>query len=72
MAVVFAHPLFTEDYALALRDIDPRTYASWRSAPKQDIRALPGDLVRVRWQECYSIGAGGPATAKYRSLRGTQ
>lgn len=69
MAVVFAHPLFTEDYALALRDIDPRTYASWRSAPKQDIRALPGDLVRVRWQECYSIGAGGPATAKYRSLR---
>jgi len=69
MAVVFAHPLIADDYALALRDVDPRTYASWRTAPKQDIRALPGDIVRVRWEECYSIGAGGPATAKYGSLR---
>ena len=55
--------------ALALCDVESRSYCAWRTAPQQAIVMSPGTFVAARWDECYAIGAGGPAEATYRYLR---
>ena len=54
---------------LVLRDANTDAYCGWRLAPPRWFAVQAGEQVRVHWRECYSIGAGGRAVARYRYLR---
>ena len=69
MAILVAVPGGAEGSTLLLRDDDSRSYCTWRSAPAKPVAMRTGERLRVQWEECFSIGAAGPATATYRYLR---
>jgi signal transduction histidine kinase len=53
---------------LVLADDEMESYAAWATPGGQLVRVAAGERVAAEWREAYSIGLGGPATAKYRDL----
>jgi signal transduction histidine kinase len=69
MSVVVPTPGAPGSFVLNLMDTDSAAYCAWALAPASWVPVSEGERVRVQWHDCFSIGAAGPAVAKYRFLR---
>jgi signal transduction histidine kinase len=56
------------NHALAVVDGNPRDYSAWRLNDQNLLRVAPGQLLRLKWDEAFSIGSGRGGVANYPNL----
>ena len=55
--------------AFAILDDDGNSHAEWHNIMEAAPKVKPGDQILIEWNEAFSIGLGGPTSAKYQNLR---
>lgn len=57
-----------ESHGLCILDGNPRDYSAWRLNDQNLLKVVPGQLLRLKWDEAFSIGSGRGGEANYPSL----
>ena len=67
-ALVWQDTQSSSNHALLIIDSNPQDYSAWRLNDHNLIRTVPGQNLRLQWEEVFSIGRGRGGQATYPGL----